>query len=52
MTDQDVTLETIGYTQLANLTEGRVDAAVVRALLLESLGHYEKRAQRPSYNFV
>jgi NitT/TauT family transport system substrate-binding protein len=31
MTDQDVTLETIGYTQLANLTEERVDAAVVYA---------------------
>jgi NitT/TauT family transport system substrate-binding protein len=27
----DVTLEPIGYTQLANLTEGRVDAAVVYA---------------------
>ena len=29
--DQDVQLEVIGYTQLANLTEGRVDAAVVYA---------------------
>jgi NitT/TauT family transport system substrate-binding protein len=31
LTDQDVQLEVIGYTQLANLTEGRVDAAVVYA---------------------
>jgi len=29
--EQDVQLEVIGYTQLANLTEGRVDAAVVYA---------------------
>ncbi len=29
--EDDVTLEPIGYTQLANLTEGRVDAAVVYA---------------------
>ena len=43
MTDQDVTLETIGYTQLANLTEGRVDAAVVYAnnepVQLEQMGY-------------
>jgi NitT/TauT family transport system substrate-binding protein len=31
LSDQDVQLEVIGYTQLANLTEGRVDAAVVYA---------------------
>jgi NitT/TauT family transport system substrate-binding protein len=31
LADQDVQLEVIGYTQLANLTEGRVDAAVVYA---------------------
>ncbi|MGD8243727.1 MAG: ABC transporter substrate-binding protein [Anaerolineae bacterium] len=31
LTDQDVQLEVIGYTQLANLTEGRIDAAVVYA---------------------
>ncbi len=29
--ENDVSLEVIGYTQLANLTEGRVDAAVVYA---------------------
>jgi len=31
LTEGDVQLEVIGYTQLANLTEGRVDAAVVYA---------------------
>jgi NitT/TauT family transport system substrate-binding protein len=31
LNDQDVQLEVIGYTQLANLTEERVDAAVVYA---------------------
>jgi NitT/TauT family transport system substrate-binding protein len=31
LADEDVTLEVIGYTQLANLTEERVDAAVVYA---------------------
>ncbi len=31
LTEDDVQLEVIGYTQLANLTEGRVDAAVVYA---------------------
>ncbi|MBN1955440.1 MAG: ABC transporter substrate-binding protein [Anaerolineae bacterium] len=31
LADADVQLEVIGYTQLANLTEGRVDAAVVYA---------------------
>jgi NitT/TauT family transport system substrate-binding protein len=39
----DVTLEPIGYTQLANLTEGRVDAAVVYAnnepVQLEQMGY-------------
>lgn len=39
----DVTLETIGYTQLANLTEERVDAAVVYAnnepVQMEQLGY-------------
>jgi NitT/TauT family transport system substrate-binding protein len=43
MADQDVTLETIGYTQLANLTEGRVDAVVVYAnnepVQLEQMGY-------------
>jgi len=31
LADQDIQLEVIGYTQLANLTEKRVDAAVVYA---------------------
>lgn len=31
LADEDVRLKVIGYTQLANLTEGRVDAAVVYA---------------------
>lgn len=31
LNEKDVQLEVIGYTQLANLTEGRVDAAVVYA---------------------
>jgi NitT/TauT family transport system substrate-binding protein len=39
----DVTLKPIGYTQLANLTEGRVDAAVVYAnnepVQLEQMGY-------------
>jgi NitT/TauT family transport system substrate-binding protein len=43
LTDQDVRLEVIGYTQLANLTEGRVDAAVVYAnnepVQLEQMGY-------------
>jgi NitT/TauT family transport system substrate-binding protein len=43
LTDQDVQLEVIGYTQLANLTEGRVDAAVVYAnnepVQLEQMGY-------------
>ncbi len=41
--EQDVPLEVIGYTQLANLTEGRVDAAVVYAnnepVQLEQMGY-------------
>jgi NitT/TauT family transport system substrate-binding protein len=43
LTDRDVQLEVIGYTQLANLTEGRVDAAVVYAnnepVQLEQMGY-------------
>jgi NitT/TauT family transport system substrate-binding protein len=31
LTESDIQLEVIGYTQLANLTEGRIDAAVVYA---------------------
>ncbi len=42
LSDEDVQLEVIGYTQLANLTEGRVDAAVVYAnnepVQLEQMG--------------
>jgi NitT/TauT family transport system substrate-binding protein len=41
--EQDVQLEVIGYTQLANLTENRVDAAVVYAnnepIQLEQMGY-------------
>jgi NitT/TauT family transport system substrate-binding protein len=43
MEDNDVQLEVIGYTQLANLTEERVDAAVVYAnnepVQLEQIGY-------------
>jgi NitT/TauT family transport system substrate-binding protein len=43
LSEGDVTLETIGYTQLANLTEDRIDAAVVYAnnepVQLEQMGY-------------
>jgi NitT/TauT family transport system substrate-binding protein len=46
LADQDIQLEVIGYTQLANLTEKRVDAAVVYA------NNEPVQLQQMGYDFV
>ncbi|MGD2146562.1 MAG: ABC transporter substrate-binding protein [Anaerolineae bacterium] len=46
LSDQDLQLEVIGYTQLANLTEERVDAAVVYA------NNEPVQLQQMGYDFV